>query len=320
MIVRKEFSIPSSADGHAIYCCIWMEEGFQKYKGILQISHGMEEHILRYEGFASFLAQQGFLICGNDHAGHGQSVEKEEDSGFFGEEEDSWRFLLADMHGLMKFVKERFPSLPYFLLGHSMGSFLAREFAAEYGEELVGAIFMGTSGGNAFLDTGILLSEEGIRLKGVRGRGYSVHRLAFGAFNLKFMPKRTDYDWISSDPEVVDRFIEDEKCGNVFTYAGFRDLLRLLKEISSLEWAQRMDKALPILLLSGEDDPVGDYGKGVEKVFSWLQEAGCEKVQRKIYAGGRHELLNETFYYQVYRFILRWLYEVLEDRKSAEHP
>ncbi len=320
MIVRKEFSIPSSADGHAIYCCIWMEEGFQKYKGILQIAHGMEEHILRYEEFASFLAQQGFLICGNDHAGHGQSVGKEEDSGFFGEEEDSWRFLVEDMYKLMKVVKKHFPSLPYFLLGHSMGSFLAREFAAEYGNELVGAIFMGTSSGNSFLDVGILLSQEGIRLKGARGRGYAVHRLAFGAFNVKFMPKRTDYDWLSSEPEVVDCFIEDEKCGNVFTYGGFRDLLSLLKRISSLEWAKRIDTKLPILLLSGEDDPVGDYGKGVEKVFLWLKEAGCENVQQKIYKGGRHELLNEKFNRQVYRFILRWLYEVLEEREESACP
>ena len=164
---------------------------------------------------------------------------------------------------------------------------------------------MGTSGGNPFLDIAILLSKEGAVLKGAKARGYSVSRLAFGAFNVKFAPKRTNYDWLSSNEEAVDAFLKDEKCGFVFTYAGYR-------EVSCKEWAEKMPKTLPMLLISGKDDPVGDYGKGVEKVYHWLQNAGCENVEMKLYTGGRHELLQETFQKQVYRFLLRWIYQTLE--------
>ncbi|NLK38319.1 MAG: alpha/beta hydrolase [Epulopiscium sp.] len=313
MITRKEFSFPSSAEGKNIYACIWVCEGFQHYKGIVQIAHGMEEHILRYQGFAVFLANQGFIVCGNDHLGHGRSMENWEDRGHFGDGEDNWKFLIQDMHYLMHFMKNRYEPMPFFLLGHSMGSFLAREFAALYGDELSGAVFLGTSGGNAFLNVGIALCEEGIQLKGPKARGYSASRLAFGAFNIKFLPARTNYDWPSSDEKAVDGFIEDVKCGFEFTYTAYRDLFTLLKTISSLEWAQRVRKDLPMLLLSGGKDPVGDYGKGVEKVYQWLKEAGCQFVSMKLYEDGRHEVLNEQFYRKVYRYILKWLNETIEN-------
>lgn len=312
MVTRKEFTFPAKGDGHLLYGCVWTADGFIKYKGIIQIAHGMEEHILRYERFAAFLAKQGFIVCGNDHTGHGRSVEHWEDRGFFGEEEGSWQYLIEDMRYVMTFIKQKFGELPYFLIGHSMGSFLAREFCANWGNELSGAIFMGTSGGNPFLDIAILLSKEGAALKGAKARGYSVSRLAFGAFNVKFAPKRTNYDWLSSNEEAVDAFLKDEKCGFVFTYAGYRELFLLLKQVSCKEWAERMPKALPMLLISGKDDPVGDYGKGVEKVYHWLKNAGCENIEMKLYTGGRHELLQETFQKQVYRFLLRWIYQILE--------
>lgn len=312
MVTRREFTFPAKGDGHQLYGCVWTADGFIKYKGIIQIVHGMEEHILRYERFAAFLAKQGFVVCGNDHTGHGRSVEHWEDRGFFGEEEGSWKYLIEDMRYVMEFVKKRFPDLPCFLIGHSMGSFLAREFCTLWGEELAGAVFMGTSSGSPLLDIAILLSKEGAKLKGAKERGYSVNRLAFGAFNVKFSPKRTSYDWLSSDETAVDQFLKDEKCGFVFTYAGYRELFLLLKEVSSKEWAEKLPKKLPMLLISGKDDPVGDYGKGVEKVYDWLKEAECENVEMKLYTGGRHELLQETFQKQVYRFLLRWIYQTLE--------
>ena len=215
------------------------------------------------------------------------------------------------MNEFYDFMKKKFADLPYFLIGHSMGSFLAREFCTYWGNELTGSIFMGTSGGSPFLDIAILLSKEGVKLKGAKARGYSVNRLAFGAFNVKFSPKRTNYDWLSSNEQAVNQFLNDDKCGFVFTYAGYRELFMLLKQVSSKEWAEKLPQKLPILLISGKDDPVGDYGKGVEKVYHWLQEAGCENVDIKLYPGGRHELLQETFQKQVYRFILRWIYETL---------
>lgn len=312
MIVRKEFSFPATGDGHDMYGCLWLDDGYQHYKAVLQIAHGMEEHILRYQEFAIFLAQQGFLVCGNDHTGHGRSMEHWEDRGFFGEETDCWKYLVDDMHQVKEIVQRHYPSLPYFLLGHSMGSFLAREFTAEYPEELKGVIYMGTSGGHPLLDAGIFLCDEGVRLQGAKARAYAVNRLAFGAFNLKFLPKRTDYDWLSSDKEAVKNFVEDEQCGFVFTYAGYRELFRMLKAVSGPLWAEKIPKDLPILLLSGKNDPVGDYGRGIEKVVAWLRDSGCTKVTAKLYEGGRHELLNEVFRNQVYRYLLKWLHEAMQ--------
>lgn len=312
MIVRKEFSFPAAGDGHDMYGCLWLDDGYQQYKAVLQIAHGMEEHMLRYQEFAVFLAQQGFLVCGNDHTGHGRSIEHWEDRGFFGEETDSWKYLVDDMHQVKEIIQRHYPSLPYFLLGHSMGSFLAREFTAEYPTELKGVIYMGTSGGHPLLDAGIFLCDEGVRLKGAKARGYAVNRLAFGAFNLKFLPKRTDYDWLSSDKEAVKNFMEDEQCGFVFTYAGYRELFRMLKQVSGPLWAKKIPKDLPILILSGKNDPVGDYGRGIEKVVAWLRDSGCTMVTAKLYEGGRHELLNEVFRNQVYRYLLKWLHEAMQ--------
>lgn len=312
MIVRKEFTFPSLGYGQDIYACIWKCEGFEKYRGIIQIAHGMGEHILRYQGIAVFLAKQGFIVCGNDHLGHGRSIQDEEEKGFFGDEEESWKYLLQDMHYLMTFTKKLFEPLPYFLLGHDLGSLLAREFATLYHSELAGTILMGTSGGNLLLNANLNLCEEGILLKGAKARAYAVHRLAFGAFNLKFAPSRTEFDWLSSDTEMVDRFIEDEDCGFVFTYSGYREIFSLLKRVCSLEWALRMNRELPVLLLSGKNDPVGNYGKGVKQVCSWLNQAGCTNVEMKLFDEGRHELLNDQCYYEVYRYILKWLNNVLE--------
>lgn len=317
MIARKEFTLPAHGGGHHIYGCIWLQEECSYYKGVVQIAHGMEEHILRYQGFAVFLAEHGFIVCGNDHMGHGRSISNLRDRGFFGEEPGSYQNLIGDMYSLMEFTKKRYPALPYFLLGHSMGSFLGRELIAQYPDSLDGFICMGTSGGNPFIDAAILISEIGVKEKGARTKAYAINRLAFGSFNHRFEPKHTEYDWLSSDPFVVKRFIEDVHCGFVFPYAGYRELFMLLKQVSSKEWAQKVNTQLPMLFLSGMEDPVGDYGKGVPKVVKWLRDAGCQRVTLKMYEHGRHELLNEVFRRQVYRVILRWLHESIRDVEGA---
>lgn len=311
MIVRKEFLFPANAGGHELYGCIWMQEERPYYKGVVQIAHGMEEHILRYQGFAVFLADHGFIVCGNDHMGHGRSVTNLKNRGFFGEKPGSYQNLIEDMRYLMEFTKKRFPELPYFLLGHSMGSFLGREFIAQYPGRLTGFLCLGTSAGSPFIDAAILLSEIGVKEKGAHKKAYHINQLAFGTFNHRFEPKKTEYDWLSSDSVVVKRFIEDVHCGFVFPYAGYRELFMLLKKVSSADWAARVEKHLPMLFLSGMDDPVGDYGKGVPKVVKWLRDAGCEHVTLRMYAHGRHELLNEVFRRQVYRVILKWLHETI---------
>lgn len=312
MVMRKEFDFQAANGGHNIYACVWIDEDRTRYKGIIQLVHGMAEHILRYQNFAVFLAQQGFIVCGHDHAGHGNSVEKEEDFGFFGEQDNAWKYLIYDMHHIVNFIKNKFSNLPYFMIGHSMGSFLAREYALEYGKDLAGAIFLGTSNKNALIDAASILIEKQAEKKGIKEKGESVCKLALEAFNLKCSPKKTDYDWICTDETVVKQFIEDEKCGFTFSFAGYRDLIQLLKTISAKEWAEGIDSKFPILLISGTEDPVGEYGKGVEKVYKMLVEAGCKDVTMKLYEGYRHEVLNEKDHHKVYRFILKWLNEKLE--------
>lgn len=312
MVVRKEFGFQAANGGHDIYACVWIDEDRAGHKGIVQLVHGMAEHILRYQNFAVFLAQQGFIVCGHDHAGHGRSVEKEEDFGFFGEQDNSWKYLIYDMHYMVQFIKKKFSNLPYFMIGHSMGSFLAREYAFEYKEDLSGAVFLGTSGKSAFIDAAILLMEKETEKKGTREKGEVIHKLALETFNLRCNPKKTDYDWICTDETVVQQFIEDEKCGFVFSFAGYRDLLQLLKTISTEEWAKGIDSKFPILLVSGTEDPVGEYGKGVESVYKMLTDAGCKDLTIKLYEGDRHEVLNETDHHKVYRFILKWLNEKLD--------
>lgn len=311
-IVRKEFYFQAANKGHEIFACFWMEEERSVYCGILQIAHGMAEHILRYEQFAIYLAKKGFLVCGNDHAGHGRSVEREEEQGFFGEDY-GWLYLVEDMYYLMDFMKKKQPDLPYFLLGHSMGSFLAREFVYRYGQELSGAIFLGTSGGHPLIDLAITLCNREILKKGILKKGRSVYKLAFGAFNIKFLPRRTDFDWLSRDEKEVDQFIADEKCGFVFTYGGFRDLFCLLKRISGEAWSKGIPLDLPMLFASGDNDPVGDYGKGIEKIQEQLTKAGCSCVKVKIYEGGRHELLHEINQKEVCQYLFHWLEGILKN-------
>lgn len=307
-IVRKEFYFDSSDNINKIYGCFWLDDSVSEYKGIVQIAHGMSEHILRYERFAVFLVKNNFIVCGNDHLGHGRSALSNEELGFFGEEEENWHHILNDMKTLMNTAKARFGTgLAYFILGHSMGSFLARQFVFDFGESISGAAFLGTSGEHKLIDAGIAYVERCINEKGGKTRGEDLNKLAVIVFNMKLLPNKTDYDWLSTKADEVDKFVNDERCAFSFTYYGFRDLLGLLKTVSAKKWAEGIRKDLPMFLLSGSKDPVGDYGKGVEWVFKSLIENGCKNVRIKIYDGLRHEILNDKRSKTVYNDILGWL-------------
>lgn len=289
----------------------------EKPWAVLQLSHGMCEYIERYEQvpFLEEMTRAGVLVCGNDHLGHGKTAPKQEDLGYF-DQKDGWRTLPKDLHQLTAKIRSLYPGLPIFLLGHSMGSFAARAYLSQYGQELAGALLVGTSGGEPLAGVGMALAKFIGLFKGDRHRSRLINGMAFGFYNRKYEQHRSSFDWLSRDPQIVDRYVEDPYCHFLFTLNGFYNLFHLLKTVSKKGWAQSVPKDLPILLLSGDMDPVGQFGKGVEKVCRRLREAGVKQVDCKLYEGGRHEIINEINRSDVYEDILRFLITTAKGEKA----
>ena len=279
-----------------------------KAKGIIQISHGMCEGVWRYKEFASYLCSLGYVVCGNDHAGHGSSVKDNDDLGFFAHK-NGYKFLIKDVYTLSQIIKKEYPNIPICLLGHSMGSFIARACLAEYHNNWDAAVIIGTSGGNHLIKVAIAVASLIGKIKGERYRSPFLLKLCFGNYNNEFKPVKTNFDWLTADEEVVKIYAAEPKCNFVFTASAFKDLFRLLNLVSTSGWAKSIEKDLPILLTSGAKDPVGSNGKGVEKVFRRLQKAGVKDVSIKLYENGRHEILNELNKQEVYSDIAEWLSE-----------
>ena len=294
-----------SKDGKStIHYYVWEPAG--EPVAILQITHGMAEHLLRYEPFAEYLNSYGILVCGHDHIGHGRSADPE-DWGYFGEQ-DGWKIFVQDVEQLHQIMKVQYMDTPYFLMGHSMGSFVARAWLAMYGTGVDGAIIMGTAGANPALGVAKFLVKTIRNSKGSRHISGMLTKLAFGSYNKKIDPNRTPYDWLTRDGEIVDKYIKDPACGFTFTTAGYADLFNLIGYISSENWYKLVPKQLPILLVAGADDPVGAYGAGPAEVAEGLENAGCTDVSLIIYENMRHEILNEfgkeAVYEDLRRFIL----------------
>ncbi len=273
-------------------------------KAVLQIAHGMAEHIDRYDGFARFMAEAGYAVYGDDHRGHGKTGRAAGTMGKLGERE-GYRLVTDDMKRLTDIAKGEHPGLPVILLGHSMGSFLARHYAALYSDGIDGLIIMGTSGKNPGASVGIKLVNLISRFKGEDHRSAFVNNIGFGTYNKRF-EGRTEFDWLSADRDNVDRYMQDDGCGFCFTLSGFRDLFSVLRAVSSDGWAQSIRKDLPVFIVSGADDPVGGYGKGVREVYDRLVRAGVKSVGIKLYEGMRHEILNDRCRDEVFADIRSW--------------
>ncbi len=262
----------------------------KKPKAVLMLSHGMCEYIERYEEFAKFLCDRGIAFAGNDHIGHGNSISDDEMLGFFGQER-GYISMVCDLHRMKKVLDEKFPNIPHFLMGHSMGSFLARIYLSKYRDRWNGAIFTGTAGG--------LMGSAPLRqvmdgLERNRGDYYRprVGSAIFEVFNRKIDDRRTPNDWLTRDDKNVDKYISDPKCNFTFTVSGFRDLLNALLCSNSKPVIENTPTDIPLLFLSGTMDAIGDYGKGVRKAVSKYVLHGCD-VNVKMYRDARHELLFE---------------------------
>lgn len=305
-MTKKEFGYLSRDGETKIHAIEWIPEG--KIVGVLQICHGMVEYVDRYDEFASYLADKGFYVVGHDHLGHGKSIRDPEDYGYFDETKGN-RYVIGDIHVLRLRTMKKYPDLPYFMLGHSMGSFLLRQYLTMYGAGLAGAIVMGT-GYHALpeLMAGQLLCRIVAAFKGWRYRSRLVDGLCMGAFERRF--RDSGGSWTTSDPEIWDKYVKDSMCSFRFTVSGYYQMFEGMKVLAHPKSIKRIPKELPVFLVAGEDDPVGAFGKGVRKVYEKYRAAGMEHVEIKLYRDDRHEILNETDRDKVYEDLYLWLEEL----------
>lgn len=302
--MKNHFYYPSQDNQTQIHAIEWIPKC--GVKAILQISHGMVEHIERYDAFADYLSKRGFYVVGQDHLGHGASVTDDEKHGYFHDTHGN-EHVIGDIHKLRQITTSRYPNVPYFMLGHSMGSFLTRQYITMYGAGLAGVVIMGT--GNqplALVRLGKLLCRIVASVKGWTYRSTLINNMAFGGYNRKFRPARTPMDWISRNPKNVDNYLQDSWCTFTFTVNAYYHMFRGMEQLLNRKNFARIPRDLPVLFVAGKDDPVGDFGKGVIAVYKKYKKE-FDDVSLKLYEHDRHEILNEIDRKDVYLDIYKWL-------------
>ena len=306
MVMKLETITFQDQEKYEIFVYKWLPESGIPVKAAVQIAHGMAETAARYERFAKALTESGYMVYANDHRGHGRTAKEPEKVGFMGT--DGLNRAVEDMHQLHQIIQRENPSLPNFLIGHSMGSFLAQQYISLYGAGLQGVILSGVSGKQGFiLNIGAILAKLIMALKGSQTPSPFLDQLTFGSYNQHCKPNRTKFDWLSRDPAEVDAYIADPFCGAVFSAGYFYDLCRFLKQIHRLANQRRIPVTLPIYLFCGTNDPVGNYSKTVRQLIETYQSLGIQDVTCKFYPEGRHEMLNEINRDEVTRDIITWL-------------
>lgn len=303
--MKQEFYFPSSDGQTRIHGIIWRPE--TEVKAVLQICHGMVEYIDRYDGFASYLAERGVCVTGHDHLGHGKSVQSEEHLGFFHETHGN-QYVITDIHKLRRMTEKEYAGIPYFMMGHSMGSFLLRQYLTMRAEGLAGAIIMGTgSMPYGLLKAGQTVCRVIAAAKGWKHRSDFVNRLGMGGYNKQFEPSESTKDWITSDDEMRKKYEADPLCSFTFTVNGYYQMFEGMKTLTRRGAAGKLPKELPVFFVSGAEDPVGANGEGVAEVFHKYQAAGLMDVTMKLYPEKRHEILNETDRGNVYEDLYQWV-------------
>lgn len=300
---KRTMQIPSNDGVHQLHVVVWEPH---EVKAVLQISHGMIEFIERYEEFAAYLTARGFLVVGNDHLGHGQTAGCDEDLGYFCPEKSA--VVVEDLHKVTQEMKKLYPNVPYFLLGHSMGSFMARRYLMTYGKELTGAIIVGTGRQKPYVLVTAKLINGMIGLcKGERHRSKLMVKLAFGTYNKRIPNLRSENDWLTRDEKIVDFYNAHKHCMFIFTVNGNKTLFDVLTFIQKKENIAKLPKDVPMFIVAGAEDPVGEYGKGVLKVYESYKKHGVQDISVKLYEKDRHEILNELDRDVVYADIAKWL-------------
>jgi alpha-beta hydrolase superfamily lysophospholipase len=305
----------NTKDNEKGYALQWIPKG--EIKGLLIINHGMAEHIARYNDFALFMNEQGFAVYGEDHRGHGQRVGESEQIGYFATQ-DGWLKVLSDIGCLVDLVKKEYPGVPLFMLGHSMGSFLTRDYMCSRGNELSGVILSGTGyTGALIIKIFKFLARYEIRTYGDRHVSTMLEKLSIGSFNKNFEPARTPFDWLSRDQEQVDLYAADPLCGFTCTSSFYADLALGLGRIIDRTHLAGTPKDLPLFFYSGDQDPVGGkLGRDVKKVADLYRSLGSSSVEVELNPGGRHESLNELDRENVYNRFYRFIEQNLPDSEK----
>ncbi len=318
-MIKEEFYFDSRDGKSKLHAVRYMPNNDADIRCVVQIVHGMAEYIERYEEFAEFLTERGCVVTGEDHMGHGKSVGKTGKYGYFCEQ-DPATVLVRDVHRLKKTTQALYPEVPYVIMGHSMGSFITRNYMFRYGTGISAAVIMGTGmQPPALLKVSKAVAGMQKVFCGPKHVSGLIDKLAFGSYNKRIRNPATPFDWLSRDGERVEKYILDPMCGFVFTANGFSTLFELISRLNKQENLERIPSSLPVLMVSGDADPVGDYGRGVQRAYESLRNAGLENITLKLYEGGRHELLNETNRDEVMQDVFRWMEEtILEGGRSEQ--
>lgn len=305
----NEYRFPSADGKNTIYAEIYTPKHVAP-RGIVQLAHGMIDYTGRYTALASFLCDHGFIFAGNHHLGHGKSVADSNDFGFFAER-DGYKYVIKDVHSMNKYLHKTHPDLPIILLGHSMGSFISRIYVAEYPSTVSGLIIHGTGGPNPLVGVGKLLAKIITSFYGSHHRSELINNMAFGSYNKRYPKEEGHNAWLTRDLlKVADRDT-NEFTSFKFTVSGYTDLFTFLANSNSKSWFKRYPTKMPTLIMSGDMDPVGNYGKGPAYVYKQLMINGASDVTLKMYEGARHELFKEINADEVFLDILTWLEGVI---------
>jgi len=295
---------------HTIHYSLYLPD--KQPKAVLQIVHGMAEHFGRYEEFATFLTEQGYAVCGEDHLGHGRTGAAVNECGYYGQIEGKAQdHMVEDIHTLRCLMREKYGSVPYFLLGHSMGSMLTRIYLTRYGDDLTGAIIMGTVGPNDQARMALPLVKLIQRFYGPKHKSKLLYAVAFGSYNKRFPDPSERLGWQSQDPEVLKAFRSDPYCNFMLSCSAFQTMLEMILFISRPQWASEVPGDLPLLITAGELDPVGDFGKGPRWVYDAFLALGRKNVVLQMYPDMRHEILNEPCKKETFANILNWMEQYL---------
>lgn len=300
MSIELDFFIPSSDKVSRIHGTQWVADG--RTRAVLQLSHGMIEHIGRYRQMAKYLNRRGISVIGHDHLGHGRTTSVEAHGIFAGE--NGAYYVLEDLRLVSEYIKRQYPDIPHFLLGHSMGSFFVRRFLTIYGEMVDGVILTGTGEQHGFtLIAGSAVVARAVKKKGRSAFDEKLHNLVLGGYNKLFAPAKTRHDWLSRDMKEAIKYEADPDCQFIFSNGAYEDFFQIMTDLYFKKQFERIPKNLPVLLLSGTHDPVGQKGKGVNRAYKKLKEAGVTDISIKLYPGARHELINETNRLEVFEDI-----------------